>query len=211
MMLSKTSKGSLKSAACALVSVLIAAAMVIAWLPGQALAEVRKADEVFGKTVEERQLTVADCPSIEAKFAALVSSDGDVLFAREAGEQSQIASITKVMTAIVALDYAHDGTYVAVSERAATVGESSANLQQGDSMDLESALKALLVPSGNDAAIAIAETVGGQMIASDPSLGDDAMAAFVQKMNEKAASLGCTDTVYENPHGLEPRRLKDPG
>ena len=203
MMLSKTSKGSLKSAACALVSVLIAAAMVIAWLPGQAFAEVRKADEVFGKTVEERQLTVADCPSIEAKFAALVSSDGNVLFAREAGEQSQIASITKVMTAIVALDYAHDGTYVAVSERAATVGESSANLQQGDSMDLESALKALLVPSGNDAAIAIAETVGGQMIASDPSLGDDAMAAFVQKMNEKAASLGCTDTVYENPHGLD--------
>ena len=66
MMLSKTSKGSLKSAACALVSVLIAAAMVIAWLPGQALAEVRKADEVFGKTVEERQLTVADCPSLSS-------------------------------------------------------------------------------------------------------------------------------------------------
>lgn len=168
-----------------------------------AAAEVHKADVIAGKTVEERGLSVADCPSIDAKFAALVTSDGSVLFARAADEQAQIASITKVMTAIVALDKAAEGTYVVVSERAASVGESSANLEQGDTMDLETALKALLVPSGNDAAIAIAETVGAQMIAADPSLGDDAMTAFVNAMNEKAVEIGCTDTLYENPHGLD--------
>lgn len=185
--------------ACALV-VLVSLALA---LPRTAMAEVKKADVIAGQTVEERDLSVADCPSIDAKFAALVSSDGTVLFARSADEQSQIASITKVMTAIVALDKAKEGTRVVVSERAATVGESSANLIKGDSMDLESAVKALLVPSGNDAALAIAETVGSQMIASDPSLGTDAVQAFVDAMNAKAASLGCEDTLYENPHGLD--------
>ena len=190
------------------------AAVVIAWallvalalalvMPRIALAEVKRADVIAGQTVEERDLSVADCPSIDAKFAALVSSDGTVLFARSADEQSQIASITKVMTAIVALDNAKEGTRVVVSERAATVGESSANLIKGDSMDLDSALKALLVPSGNDAAIAIAETVGSQMIAANPSLGSDPVQVFVDEMNQKAASLGCTDTLYENPHGLD--------
>ncbi|MBO4352600.1 MAG: D-alanyl-D-alanine carboxypeptidase, partial [Eggerthellaceae bacterium] len=64
-------------------------------------------------------------------------------------------------------------------------------------------LKALLVPSGNDAAVAIAEAVGSRMIASDLSAGDDPMAAFVRAMNQKATELGCVDTLYENPHGLD--------
>ncbi|MBQ9042476.1 MAG: D-alanyl-D-alanine carboxypeptidase [Eggerthellaceae bacterium] len=171
--------------------------------PPFAFAEVRKADVIAGATVEERGLTVADCPSIDASYAALVDADGTVFFAREADQPSQIASITKVMTAIVALDNAPDGLFIAVSEAAAEVGESSANLQQGDVMDLDTALKALLVPSGNDAAVAIAEAVGASMIASDPSLGNDPVGAFVHAMNEKAEQIGCTNTVYENPHGLD--------
>lgn len=184
-----------------LVLVCVLCAMLIA--PGAAMAEVRKADVIAGITVDDRGLTVSECPSIDASYAALINKDGTVYFERDADQPSQIASITKVMTAIVAIDNAPEGTYVGVSQGAAEVGESSAGLQEGDVLDFESALKALLVPSGNDAAVAIAETVGASMIAADPSLGNDPIGAFVHAMNEKAAEIGCTDTVYENPHGLD--------
>ena len=82
---------------------------------------------------------------------------------------------------------------------AAAVGESSAGLQEGDVMNLDAALKALLVPSGNDAAVAIAETIGALM---EPGTSDPE-AVFVNAMNAKAQELGCTDTVYDNPHGLD--------
>ena len=178
--------------------------VVLAGGPHQeAFGDVRKADVIVGSTVEERGLTVAQCPSLDAEYATLVDADGEVLFERNAETETQIASITKVMTAIVALENAKDGTFVAVSEDAATIGESSAGLQQGDVMDMDAALKALLVPSGNDAALAIAETVGGQILVSDPSMGDSPVAAFVAAMNAKAAEIGCTNTIYENPHGLD--------
>lgn len=67
-------------------------------------------------------------------------------------------------------------------------------------MDLETALYALMVPSGNDAAIAIAKTVGALLPGFD---GTNAQALFVAAMNAKAAELGCEDTVYTNPHGLD--------
>lgn len=184
----------------ALFTCLVCAALFV---PAVAQADVRKADVIAGRTVEDRGLTIADCPSIDATYAALISQDGTLYFSRDADAPSRIASITKVMTAIVAIDNAPEGLHVAVSEAAAEVGESSANLQQGDVLDFESALKALLVPSGNDAAVALAESVGSAMIAADPSLGSDPVGAFINAMNAKAAELGCTDTVYENPHGLD--------
>lgn len=162
-------------------------------------AEVKKADVIAGSTVEQRGLSVADCPSIEATYAILVTEDGSVLYERDASSPSKIASITKVMTAIVAVENAAEGTQVAVSEEAASIGESTANLKQGDVMDFETALKALLVPSGNDAALSIAETVGATIAKN----GEDPVEAFVAAMNEKASSLGLADTVYENPHGLD--------
>lgn len=180
-----------------------AVAFCCACLPQVAHAEVRKADVIAGETVEDRGLTIAECPTIDAEYAVLMAEDGTIYFERDAYESSRIASITKVMTAIVALDNAQDDAFVVVSEAAAEVGESSAGLQEGDLLDMESALKALLVPSGNDAAVAIAEAVGASMIAADPSLGNDPMTAFVDAMNRKAEELGCTNTVYENPHGLD--------
>ena len=175
-----------------------ALAFTLAWgvaAPAPALADVRKADVVYGQTVEARDLSVAQCPNIDAEYALVMDADGTVYFERNATSPTQIASITKVMTAIVALDAVASGAVSldspTVSAAAAAVGESSAGLQEGDAMPLEVALKALLVPSGNDAAVAIAETIGGS---------ED---AFVASMNAKAAELGCTDTVFENPHGLD--------
>ena len=187
-----------KLTACAMAVVLACGMM-----PGLAHAEVRKADVVMGQTVEERGLSVSQSPSIGADHAALVSSDGDVYFTRDGEGESQIASITKVMTAIVTLDHARTDTMVTVSQAAAEIGESSANLQQGDTMDLSSALKALLVPPGNDAAVALAETVGATMLGNARATGDESVSAFVDAMNAKAAEIGLENTVYENPHGLD--------
>lgn len=172
-------------------------------LPGNAQADVFKSDVIVGATVEERDLSVSECPSITATHAALVSDEGHVYFLRDAESPAQIASITKVMTAITAIDNADLSLEVTVSAYAAEIGESSANLMEGDRMNLSTALRALLVPSGNDAAIAIAESVGAKMISDDPSLGTDPLAVFVGAMNNEASIMGLADTVYENPHGLD--------
>ena len=138
------------SFACTLVIAFLLSLFAICALPVQAHAEVLKADIVGGATVGERGLSVAECPSIDAEFAVLMDSDGNVLFSRLGDDESQIASLTKVMTAIVAIDNAPADLHISVSEAAALIGESSAGLQEGDVMDFETALKALLVPSGND-------------------------------------------------------------
>jgi len=175
-------------------------------LPSFAYADVRKADIIMGESVEARDLSVVSCPDIIADYACVMDADGTVYFERDDAAQVQIASITKIMTAVVALDSVPMETIITVSDNAATIGESSAELQSGDSMTLAEALKALMVPSGNDAAQAIAESVGAIMLESsglDSSDPDACCQAFVDAMNAKAAELGMTNTVYRNPHGLD--------
>ena len=88
---------------------------------------------------------------------------------------------------------------VTVSNAAATVGNSTAGLLEGDELTVEQALRGLMIPSGNDAAIVLAEHVGKKI---DPKT-KDAEATFVKAMNEHAQELGCTGTLFENPHGLD--------
>lgn len=175
--------------------------------PASAFAEVRRADVVMGETVETRGLTVAQCPSIDALYACVMDQDGTVYFERDAASPTQIASITKIMTGALALQAVDQGLVsltdeITVSEAAAAVGESSAGLQAGDVLDLETALYALLVPSGNDAAVSISEYVG-QKIKDSQGLEGDPAQVFIDSMNAKAQELGCVDTVYRNPHGLD--------
>ena len=187
--------------ACAL-----AVSLLCAGFPLCAYAEVRKADIVTGETVEQRGLTIAQCPSIDAQYCVVMDSEGTVYFERDADVQTQIASITKVMTCLIALDMGQDSDVITVSENAAEVGESSANLQAGDSTDFTSMLKALMIPSGNDAAIALAEYYGQKIVSSNGNgqLDSDAcIAAFVDKMNQKAAEIGMSNTLFTNPHGLD--------
>ncbi len=172
-------------------------------LTAPAFADVRKADVVYGQTVDARGLAVAQCPSIDAEYAMVMEADGTVYFERNAQSPTQIASITKIMTGVVALDAVEDGLVsldspVTVSAAAAAVGESSAGLQEGDVMNLEAALKALLVPSGNDAAVTIAEYDRALMEPGTRRSGS----RFVNAMNAKAHELGCIDTVYATHTGL---------
>ena len=185
----------------AVASASVALALCVA-VPATAFADVRQDDQVAEKTVADRGLDDSQCPDIAAERVYVVGQDGTVYFQRNDSDTAPIASVTKVMTALVALENSSLDYTVTVSETAANIGESSANLQEGDTMTLEDALKALMIPSGNDAAQAIAESVGAQL-ADDPSNPENCTQAFVDAMNAKAVELGMEDTLFTNPHGLD--------
>lgn len=177
-------------------------ALLLAWaIPGSALADVRRNDIVMDQSVEERTIPPTACPAIDADYVMVADSEGTVYFRRNVQEHTHIASITKVMTAIVALESASLELPVYVSAKAVEAGESSAGFWEGDEMTLRTALYGLLIPSGNDAAIAIAEAIGASHI--DETGAADAQGAFVAMMNEKAAELGMENSLFSNPHGLD--------
>lgn len=117
-------------------------------------------------------------------------ASGRVLYAKNAHQKRAPASLTKVMTALVALEQGGLNAVVTVSDRAARAGGSSLWLEPGESLTLRDLVYGLLLRSGNDAAEAIAEHVAGTV--------DD----FVLLMNRRAAALGALDTHFRNPHGL---------
>ena len=178
---------------------ILLAISLTAGIVAPAYADVRLADIVYGESVEARDLSVAQCPSIDAQYAYVMDTNGTVFFQRNADTEAQIASITKVMTAIVALENASLDTTITVSAAAAAIGESSASLSEGDTLTLDQALVAMLVSSGNDAALAIAETLGSSWAEAEQT----AVQAFATKMNEKAAELSMEHSLFENPHGLD--------
>ena len=186
-----------RRALATLAGVVLAASL--AFQPLAAGASQPDTDIILGEPESERQDAANDRPNIEARNAIVMSADGTVYFEREADAQVKIASITKVMTAILAIENASLDDMVTVDHAAATVGQSSANLKEGDTLTMEAALRALLIPSGNDAAMAIATTVGAKI---DPA-STDPWGTFVQAMNDKAAEIGMASTKFTNPHGLD--------
>lgn len=131
-------------------------------------------------------------PSLTAKAAILADVDtGQTLLEYNAHARLPMASTTKMMTALLALERGNLDEVVTVPAEALTVGESSMFLQAGEQLTLRDLLYGLLMVSGNDAAMTIALHLAGSE------------AAFVQLMNERAASLGLTDTHFVNPHGLD--------
>ncbi|MBI2955361.1 MAG: D-alanyl-D-alanine carboxypeptidase [Chloroflexi bacterium] len=136
---------------------------------------------------------VAEGPDLIALSAAIIDgATGKMLYAKNAQARMAPASVTKIMTAVVALENARLSDYVQIKVNGyAMVGSSIMGLQPGEVLTLEDLLYGLMLPSGNDAALAIAQHVGGTE------------ARFVQMMNEKAAALGLKDTHFMNPHGLD--------
>lgn len=134
----------------------------------------------------------AGAVSVSASAAILMEQEtGRVLYEHDADEIHRIASITKVMTAILAIESGKMDEMTTVSKRAVYTEGSSIYLQQGEKIKLEDLVYGLMLRSGNDAATAIAEHVGGSV------------EGFVFLMNQKAAEIGMTHTVFANPHGLD--------
>lgn len=131
-------------------------------------------------------------PGVSANNAVLMEqSSGRVLYNKQAHEQRPIASITKIMTAIVAIESGKMNETVTVSDRAIHAIGSSIYLEKGEKIKLKDLVYGLMLRSGNDAAVAISEHVGGSV------------EGFVHLMNKKAKWLGMTNTSFANPHGLD--------
>ncbi|WP_035157178.1 D-alanyl-D-alanine carboxypeptidase family protein [Cohnella thermotolerans] len=134
----------------------------------------------------------ASPPATHAKADALIDvTSGRLLVSHNGDREMKIASLTKIMTAIVAIEHGRLGDIVTVSKRAAGKEGSSLYLKAGEKIKLEDLLYGLMLRSGNDAATAIAEHVGGSL------------EGFVYLMNRKAEELGLAHTRFENPHGLD--------
>lgn len=128
--------------------------------------------------------------TVDAKGAVLIdAASGRVLFAQNADELLPMASTTKVMTALIALEHASLDETVKAGKNASGVEGSSIYLSVGEELSMEHMLYALMLRSGNDSAVAIAEHVAGSV------------PEFVSLMNEKANELDA-DANFANPHGL---------
>lgn len=131
-------------------------------------------------------------PQVSAKAALLYDLESsETVFAKNPKVKAPIASLVKIMTAIVALESMKLSDVYIVSETAARVGEDSMGISTGERLTLEELLYGLMLVSGNDAAEVIAENFPG------------GRANFIRAMNDKARSLGLVDTYFINPTGLE--------
>lgn len=142
----------------------------------------------------------AAAPTVVAPHVIVLDPDTDqVLFERDSHARIAPASLTKVMTALVAIEHTDLGQAITVTGDD-LVGEASMGLRAGEVVSLRTLLYGLLLPSGNDAAMAIARGVGAQ---PGNVAGPEGVARFVGWMNETATRLGLRDTHFVNPHGLD--------
>lgn len=129
---------------------------------------------------------------ISAKSATLYEpSTQTFLYEKNADVRLPMASTTKIMTALVAIENSNLDDLVEINDAAIGIEGSSAYLKRGDVLTMEELLYALLLQSANDAAVAIAYHIGGDI------------STFSEIMNDRAISLGAKDTHFENPHGLD--------
>ena len=130
--------------------------------------------------------------TVSAKSAVLYEPEsGRFLYSKNAFQRLPMASTTKIMTALVAIENTALTDEVVITEEAVGIEGSSAYLKEGEILSMEELLYALLLRSANDAAVAIACEIGGSVD------------GFADMMNERAASLGLSDTHFTNPHGLD--------
>lgn len=136
-------------------------------------------------------ISSAYASDISAEYACVIESKtGKVLYEKNADMRAAMASTTKIMTAIIALENAKPDDIVTVSRNAAYQEGSSAYFKIGDEVRMEDVLYGLMLNSGNDAAVAIAEHISGN--------SDD----FAVLMNKKAKEIGAYNTSFINPNGL---------
>jgi len=133
-----------------------------------------------------------ELPTLTAPAWILYDADAGVVIASQgADEERPMASVTKIMTALVVVENADLDELVRISASAAATGEAEIGLVQGERWSVADLLAAVMIRSGNDAAVALAEHVGGSI------------EGFADLMNAKAESLGLQHSHFVNPHGLD--------
>jgi serine-type D-Ala-D-Ala carboxypeptidase (penicillin-binding protein 5/6) len=185
----------MKKLAAERLRLLVAAALAAALLcvPAVSEAQPRSTDYVGQSSAAKQRIPLIALPDVDMRAGVLVDSDGRVLWARSANAKRSMASITKIMTAVVALEEnaGRLDRKVVVPAVALSAGESTAELKAGEKVTIRRLLEDTLVKSGNDAATALAITTSGSE------------KAFVARMNAKAKEIGLSRTSFKNPHGLD--------
>ena len=153
-------------------------------------------DEDYGNVFDFSSINVSseivEEPTINSKSAIIYErSSGTVLFGKNENEKRKMASTTKIMTAIIVIEKSNLEDIVTISSKAAGTGGSRLGLHSNDKVSVLDLLYGLLLCSGNDAAVALAEYVGGNV----PN--------FSNLMNSKVSELGLTSTHFVTPHGLD--------
>ena len=171
-------------------------AACLLWISiGVTLAQTATEEDVAKSGTESLDTAVAiDITSPSALLMELNS--GQVLYEKDADTPRRPASVTKIMTMLLAFDAMDAGKFsledtITVSEHAAGMGGSQVYLEVGETQTVQDMLKCMIVSSANDAAVAVGEAIAGSET------------AFVSMMNDKAAELGMTNTHFENACGLE--------
>ena len=151
-------------------------------------------------TEESLPIDIPDPQNLYAKSAVLIDGDsGRVLYAKDADNAMPMASTTKIMTCILALEHGKPEDIVTVSEYAASMPEVSLGMRTGEQFYLEDLLYSLMLESHNDTAVAIAEHIAGSV------------EAFADLMNQKASAIGCVQTYFITPNGLDATATGDDG
>lgn len=162
-----------------------------------------------GVAPNRRTESLSGPPVVTAKSWVIVDAKtGGTVAGADADVKRDMASTTKVMTALIVIDLAEKdpsilGEVVTFSRRAAKTEGSSSKLAEGDKVLVRNLLYGLLLPSGNDAAMAFAEHFGSRTAAAKLAPKEtESFAIFVAEMNRQAAELGLSKTTFANPHGL---------
>lgn len=159
----------------------------------------RVQDPVVLETVSDQVKTEGNTSAkldIQAKSAVLIDADtGTVIYEQDSHKELPPASVTKIMTMLLAIEAVDSGKIkltdeVTVSENAASMGGSQMYMEPGEIHTLEELMQGMAIASANDAAIAVAEYVAGSE------------EVFVEKMNQRAEALGMRDTHFANTNGL---------
>ncbi|MBR1735806.1 MAG: D-alanyl-D-alanine carboxypeptidase [Firmicutes bacterium] len=139
---------------------------------------------VYGSELKESDIYAKGAVAIDRKT-------GVILYGKNEREPLAMASTTKIMTAIIAIENGDLNDIVIASKRAASAPKVKMYLTEGEEVRLEDLMYALMMQSSNDAAVAIAEHIGGSV------------ENFCDMMNKKSKEIGCEDTVFETPNGLD--------
>lgn len=154
--------------------------------------QLKGVTEIWKPNLAHQALAESPKPEITATAALTYDIDSEkLLYEKNAQKRLPMASLTKIMTAIVALEAEPLNKKITVTRDAAKVGENVMGLSEGEKLTTEELLYGLMLPSGNDAAEALAQ---------GSSIGRK---NYVTMMNKKAEDLGLSDTNFTNPSGLE--------
>lgn len=167
-----------------------AVALALAATPATALADRRPSDRIGAKAISETKYSPKVAPDFNARAGIVMTDDGQVLWSRASSTPRAMASTTKLMTALLAIEKGGLGKTATVSKRAASTPY-GLGLKPGQKVKVRKLLEMTLVASSNDAAYALGEHVSGSM------------PKFVARMNARAGELGLKNTQFRNPHGLD--------